>query len=179
MKLIVLGTGVVAATGLSMALFGTGVAAADDYAGQTYADASSAAGDAGLTPVIVTRSGGVLPDGDCIVERSQTSSFFDSSWTNPGGKVLFYSELQPGRRFRRYCGQLGSQPGRPCRTGQGGGGGCEAEGRGAGGPGTKPERRTARHQQRARCPRRVAVLPGNGSVNRWRPGSAACPRNSR
>jgi len=89
-KLIVLGTGVVAATGMSMALFGTGVAAADDYAGQTYADASSAAGDAGLTPVIVTRSGGVLPDSDCIVERSQTSSFFDSSWSNPGGKILFY-----------------------------------------------------------------------------------------
>ena len=39
MKLIVLGTGVVAATGLSMALFGTGIAAADDYAGQTYGDA--------------------------------------------------------------------------------------------------------------------------------------------
>jgi hypothetical protein len=89
-KLIVLGTGVVAATGLSMALFGTGVAAADDYAGQTYADASSAAGDAGLTPQIVTRSGGALPDDECIVERSQTSSFFDSSWTNPGGKILFY-----------------------------------------------------------------------------------------
>ena len=34
MKLIVMGTGVVAATGLSMALFGTGVAAADDYAGR-------------------------------------------------------------------------------------------------------------------------------------------------
>ena len=61
MKLILLGTGVVAATGLSMALFGTGVAAADDYAGQTYADASSAAGDAGLTPLIVTRSGGCSP----------------------------------------------------------------------------------------------------------------------
>ena len=49
MKLILLGTGVVAATGLSMALFGTGFAAADDYAGQTYADASSAAADADLT----------------------------------------------------------------------------------------------------------------------------------
>ena len=56
---------------------------------ETYGDASSAAGDAGLTPVIVTRSGGQLPDDECIVERSPTSSFFDSSWTNPGGKILF------------------------------------------------------------------------------------------
>ena len=48
-KLIVLGAGALGATAVSMAVFGTGVAAADDYAGQTYADASSALSDAKLT----------------------------------------------------------------------------------------------------------------------------------
>jgi hypothetical protein len=109
-KLIVLGTGVVAATGLSMALFGTGVAAADDYAGQTYADASSAAGDAGLTPVIATRSGGVLPDGECIVERSQASSFFDSSWSNPGGKILFYLNCNQAVASAGMAGNSAASP---------------------------------------------------------------------
>jgi len=53
-KLIVLGTGAVGTAAVSMAFFGTGVAAADDYAGQTYADASSAASDAGQTVVIAS-----------------------------------------------------------------------------------------------------------------------------
>ena len=40
----------------------------------------------------MTNTGNIPPgaDDECIVERSQTSSFFDSSWTNPGGKILFY-----------------------------------------------------------------------------------------
>ena len=46
-KSIVLSAGSAVAASALMALFGTGVAAADDYAGQTYADASSAASDAG------------------------------------------------------------------------------------------------------------------------------------
>lgn len=104
MKLIVLGTGAVAVTGLSMALFGTGLAAAsDDYAGMTFGDASSAAGNSGLTPIIATRSGGDLPNDECVVERSQTSSFFDQSWANPGGKVLFYLN----------CERPVAEPGKP------------------------------------------------------------------
>jgi hypothetical protein len=47
-KPIALTAGAVGATALSMAMFGTGVAAADDYAGQTYADASSALSGASL-----------------------------------------------------------------------------------------------------------------------------------
>ena len=41
--LVVLGTGAVGAMALSTALLGTGVAAAADYDGQTYADAEEAA----------------------------------------------------------------------------------------------------------------------------------------
>ena len=49
--LIVLGTCAVGAMGLSTALLGTGVAAAD-YDGQTYADAAAAIEESGGTPII-------------------------------------------------------------------------------------------------------------------------------
>jgi hypothetical protein len=74
-KLIVLGGGALAAASASMALFGTGVAAADDYAGQTYADASAAASDADQTVVIASRVGDRLAQDDCIVTSSQAAPF--------------------------------------------------------------------------------------------------------
>ena len=74
-RLIALGVGAVGATAVSMAMFGTGVAAADDYAGQTYADASSAASDAGQTVVIASRVGDMLAQDDCIVTSSQPAPF--------------------------------------------------------------------------------------------------------
>ena len=70
-KLIVLGTGAVGTAAVSMAFFGTGVAAADDYAGQTYADASSAASDAGQTVIVASRVGDKLAQDECIVTSSQ------------------------------------------------------------------------------------------------------------
>ena len=79
-----------AAAGVAISVIGAGVAAADDYAGQKYSDASSAAANAGYTPVIVTRNGDGGSVGDCVVARSQKSSFFDSSFSNPGDKMLFY-----------------------------------------------------------------------------------------
>jgi hypothetical protein len=74
-KLIVLGTGSVATAAAAMALFGAGTAAADDYAGQTYADASSAASDAGQTVVIASRVGDFLTQDECIVTSSQAAPF--------------------------------------------------------------------------------------------------------
>ena len=74
-KLIVLGTGSVGTAAAAMALFGTGIAAADDYAGQTYADASSAASDAGQTVVVASRVGDWLAQDDCIVTSSQPAPF--------------------------------------------------------------------------------------------------------
>ena len=95
-KLIVLVAGASGSAAVSMAFFGTGVAAADDYAGQMYADASSALSKAGLTGVVATRVGDKLPQDECIVTHSQTSSFtntFDAAnaiQTNPGTQVLLY-----------------------------------------------------------------------------------------
>ena len=74
-KSIVLSAGSAVAASALMALFGTGVAAADDYAGQTYADASSAASDAGATVIIASRVGDKVAQDDCIVTSSQNAPF--------------------------------------------------------------------------------------------------------
>ena len=74
-QLIVLGTGGVGAMALSMALLGTGVAAAADYDGQTYADAAAAIEEAGDTPIVATRVGSQLPQDDCLVVNSQDHSY--------------------------------------------------------------------------------------------------------
>lgn len=73
-KLIVVGSGAIGALALST-LLGGGVAAADDYAGQTYSDASSAASDAGATVVVASRVGDKVDEGDCMVTRSQNAPF--------------------------------------------------------------------------------------------------------
>lgn len=75
MKKLIIGAGSVGAAAVSMALFGTGVAAADDYAGQTYADAASAISDSGGTAVVATRVGGRLPQDECLVTNSWGGSF--------------------------------------------------------------------------------------------------------
>ena len=74
-QLIVLGTGGVGAMALSMALLGTGVAAAAEYDGQTYADAAAAIEQAGDTPIVATRIGSQLPQDECLVVNSQDHSY--------------------------------------------------------------------------------------------------------
>jgi len=74
-KSIVLSAGSAVAISALMSLFGTGVAAADDYAGKTYADASSAASDAGQSVVVAGRVGDKLSQDDCVVSRSQSAPF--------------------------------------------------------------------------------------------------------
>lgn len=60
---------------IPVGILATGIAAADDYAGQTYADASSALSDAGMKGVIATRSGDSLPDDQCVVEKSEKAAW--------------------------------------------------------------------------------------------------------
>jgi hypothetical protein len=74
-KSIVLSAGSAVAASALMALFGTGVASADDYAGQTYADASSAASDAGLDVIVASRVGDQVEQDECIVTSSQGAPF--------------------------------------------------------------------------------------------------------
>ena len=75
MKKHILGVGAVASAAAMMALFGTGTAAADDYVGQTYADASEAADEEGLDPIIATRVGDKLEEDDCIVTAAWKPPF--------------------------------------------------------------------------------------------------------
>ncbi|MFN3008345.1 hypothetical protein [Mycolicibacterium wolinskyi] len=70
-KLLAKAAVAVGMSGVPMGLLATGVAAADDYAGQTYADAQSALADAGMKGVVSTRSGDSLSDDDCVVTSSE------------------------------------------------------------------------------------------------------------
>lgn len=90
-KYLVRGIGAAGAAAASVAVFGTGVASAiNEYAGQTYADASQAISDAGQSATIATRVGSFLPTDQCIVTGSRSADFLDSSGTNPGNRVLLY-----------------------------------------------------------------------------------------
>jgi pyruvate/2-oxoglutarate dehydrogenase complex dihydrolipoamide acyltransferase (E2) component len=96
-KSIVLSAGSVVAASALMALFGTGVAAADDYAGQTYSDASSAASDAGLTVVVASRVGDKLAQDECLVTRSQTAPFASANdGAHVDSQVQFYLNCNGG-----------------------------------------------------------------------------------
>lgn len=96
-KSIVLSAGSVVAASAMMALFGTGVAAADDYAGQTYADASAAASDAGASVVVAARVGDKLSQDECLVTRSQTAPFADADdGAHYSDQVQFYLNCNGG-----------------------------------------------------------------------------------
>ncbi len=94
---IVLGAGSAVVAAACMALFGTGTAAADDYAGQTYADASAAASDAGEDVVVAGRVGDKMDQDDCIVTRSQTAPFASAiDGAHYDGQVQFYLNCNGG-----------------------------------------------------------------------------------
>lgn len=73
----------VGATAVSMAFFGSGIAAADDYSGQTYGDASKAISDAGKKAVIASRAGDTLADDECIVSHSQSAPWIKGNDFSP------------------------------------------------------------------------------------------------
>lgn len=89
-KFLVVGSGAIGALALST-LLGGGIASADDYAGETYADASSAASDAGLSVTVAARVGDKASDDDCIVTRSQMAPFASANdGIHVDGQIQFY-----------------------------------------------------------------------------------------
>ena len=68
----------------SLAFLSTGVAAADDYAGQTYGDARGAIRDAGKKVVISSRSGNAPAGDNCLVTHSESA---------PWRKGTYFSEV--------------------------------------------------------------------------------------
>ncbi len=87
MRKYVLGVGAAATAAAAMALFGTATAAAADYVGQTYADASEAMSDDGVDPVVATRTGDKLEQDDCVVTAAWTAPF-----VRDGGDEFVHSE---------------------------------------------------------------------------------------
>ena len=95
-NLIVVGAGAIGALAVST-LLGGAVAAADDYAGQSYSDASSAASDAGKTVVIASRVGDKKDEGDCLVTRSQNAPFASANdGAHVADTVQFYLNCNGG-----------------------------------------------------------------------------------
>jgi hypothetical protein len=117
-KHIVLGAGAAVAASACMALFGSGVAAADDYAGQTYADASAAASEAGQTVVVAARVGDKLSQDDCLVTRSQTAPFASANdGAHVDGQVQFYLNCNGGYATATSPGNsMGSSEGRAAKA---------------------------------------------------------------
>ena len=73
----------VGATAVSMAFLGSGIAAADDYSGQTYGDASTAISNAGKKAVIASRAGDTLSDDQCMVTHSQSAPWIKGDDFSP------------------------------------------------------------------------------------------------
>ena len=91
MKKLIVRAGVVGVTVMSIATAGTGVAAADDYAGKTYADASSALSGASLKGVIAGRVGDTLPTDQCVVTHSAKAPWIKgNSFNAVTDTVLLY-----------------------------------------------------------------------------------------
>ncbi|MCP9271486.1 hypothetical protein [Mycolicibacterium arenosum] len=115
-KLIVVGTGAIGALALST-LLGGGVAAADDYAGQTYADASSAASDAGETVTVASRVGDKLSEDDCLVTRSQSTPFTSAIDGSSVDGIQFYLNCNGGVASATTPGNsLASEAGRTAQA---------------------------------------------------------------
>jgi hypothetical protein len=99
-----------------MALFGGGVAAADDYADQTYADASAAASGAGQTVIVASRAGARLAQDHCIVTSSQPAPFLHGR-THVTDTVLFNLNCNGGYATASNPGaSLGSPVGREAKA---------------------------------------------------------------
>jgi hypothetical protein len=116
-KLIVFGSGAIGALALST-VFGTGIASADDYAGQKYSDASSAASDAGQTVVVAARVGDKVSQDDCVVTRSQTAPFASANdGAHVASTVQFYLNCNGGYATAGMPGpSLGSPEGRSAKA---------------------------------------------------------------
>ncbi|WP_319430078.1 hypothetical protein [Mycobacterium sp. RTGN5] len=117
-KQLAIGIGAVGAAAASFVVFGSGVASAiNEYAGQTYADASQAISSAGQSATIATRVGSFLPTDQCMVTGSRSADFLDSSGTNAGNRVLLYLNCNNTFATAGVPGNsIGSPEGRAARS---------------------------------------------------------------
>lgn len=99
------------ATAVSMAFLGTGTAAADDYSGQTYGDASKAISEAGKKAVIASRAGDTLADDECTVTHSQSAPWIKGDDFSPvTDTVLVYLNCNASVATAKDPGNSASSP---------------------------------------------------------------------
>ena len=99
------------ATAVSMASFGAGIAAADDYAGQTYAAATSALSAASLKGVIATRVGDTLPQDQCVVTHSRNAPWIKGNkFKAVSDTVLLYLNCNATVASARTPGNSAASP---------------------------------------------------------------------
>ncbi|MUL81002.1 MULTISPECIES: hypothetical protein [unclassified Mycolicibacterium] len=70
-KLLVAAAMVFGVSAVPVGTLATGVATADDYAGQKYSDVQSALASAGMKGVVATRAGDSETDDNCVVTSSE------------------------------------------------------------------------------------------------------------
>ena len=169
-RLIVLGAGAVGAMTLSTVLLGTGVAAAAEYDGQTYADAAAAIEESGGTPIVATRIGSQLPQDECIVVNSRDHSYLRDPLDD-----VYVQSVTDEVRLSLNCAGTRRRP-IPVPRGK------------SGRPQGKGRRRRGSRRRRARAgrrqhPRRVVVtswsdsrLAGAGKIPRCVPAAVLSPR---
>jgi hypothetical protein len=103
--------GALAVTAVSTMVFGSGVAAADDYAGKKYSDVTSALADANMKPVIATRSGDSLDDDDCVVTHSEKAPWVKGDDFAPvTDTVLLYLDCYTGVASAKASGNSKASP---------------------------------------------------------------------
>ena len=102
---------VLGATAVSIAFLGTPTAAADDYSGQTYGDASKAISDAGKKAVIASRAGDTLADDECTVTHSQSAPWIKGDDFSPvTDTVLVYLNCNAGVATAKDPGNSAGSP---------------------------------------------------------------------
>lgn len=83
--------GAVGGAAVVAAIFGSATAHADnEYAGLTYEKAAESISGWGGTVTVASRVGDYLPTEQCIVTRSRSGNFLDSSGNGRGSQVLLY-----------------------------------------------------------------------------------------
>lgn len=104
----------VGALTVATAVFGTAIAAADSYAGQTYADVSKALSGAKMKGIIASQVGDALPQDQCVVTHSEKAPWIKGDHFGPvNDTMLLYlncdapvaSAVKPGNSLASPEGQ--------------------------------------------------------------------------
>ena len=111
MKLAQRALTIIGLTAASVAAVGPGLASADAYAGQTYADASKALGNSNQKGVIASQVGDALSQDQCVVTRSQKAPWIKGNhFAAVGDTVLLFLNCNAGVASATTPGNSAASP---------------------------------------------------------------------